>query len=218
MSTASLDVEIVLACREHYSWAGSIYNQAVKSKNTKQPEVRDPDEFLRHSAPRFRYANLVQRLRETGFKITLLNYHPSAGWFKRFLNHVGFEDSRIPAAQTNNVSLSVPMLIAKLAANRVLKTENERRRFAQELKRMTRPAPSPVSIFGPDACSEAETWFAADRLFLQDEFGIHFPASEHAQSGFLLDAAALAEVAAVVERLDGAGDAVLELAMQYVRR
>jgi len=217
LSTSSLEVEVLIACREHVSWAGSVYNQRVKSKHSGKPEVRDPDEFLRSSAPQLLYAGLIRQLRNTGLKITALNYHPSEQWFARFLAHIGFDESQIPIAQVRNASLSTPMLIAKLAANRVLKTETELRRFGKSLKEQDSATGSSASIFGALACEEVEHWFGADRKFLWDEFGIQFPVAETRHAGFFLEQEDMDEIAAVVEGLADAGDAILEIASRYLR-
>jgi hypothetical protein len=218
MSPPSLEVEVLIACREHLSWAGSIYNQRVKSKNSGNSEQRDPDSFLRSVAPELQYASVIRKLRKTGFRITALNYHPSESWFHRYLSYVGFERSQIPGPQSRNASLSLPMLVAKLAANRVLKTEGELRRFARKLRTMNSTDGDSGSIFGPLACAEAEQWFAADRQFLADEFGIEFPTAEICRTGFFLEATGLDEIAVAVKDMGSAGDAILEIAGKYLRR
>jgi hypothetical protein len=217
VSTSRLEIEVLIACREHFSWAASIYNQTVKNKHSGEPELRDPDEFLLCSAAGFQYASVIRKLQKTGFKVTVLNYHPSDNWFKRFLNHVGFPDSQIPPPQIRNASLSIPMLIAKLAANRVLKAEYERRKFTRTLRETHSAKPGSLSIFGKGASADAERWFRADRQYLWDEFGIQFPRSENCQSAFFIDGDGMAEIAAAVEGLGSAAHAILEIAKQYQR-
>jgi len=220
INASAVEVEILIACREHLSWAASVYNQRVKSKNSGLPEVRSPDEFLRNGASEFRFSGVIRKLRKTGFEVTVLNYHPSHNWTERFLTYVGFAADQIMSPEIKNVSLSVPMLIAKIAANRVLATEEERRDFARRLKSRKMTTAVGASIFGGHASAEAEErWFAADRHFLENQFGIRFPVSKpNDESAFFLDAMGFAEVAAAVNGLGPEGDAILELAREYLRQ
>lgn len=214
------EVEILIACREHLSWAASVYNQRVKSKNTGRPEVRTPDKFLRDCASELRFGGVIRKLRNTGFKVTVLNYHPSDDWAQRFLTCVGFAPGQVKARELRNASLSVPMLIAKIAANKVLGTEGERRRFARILKGRKVTIAAGASIFGRQASAEADAqWFASDRQFLEKEFGIRFSVADRSntESAFFLDANGLAEIAATVKDFGDKGDAILEMAKEYLR-
>lgn len=87
-------MEILFACREHFSRAASLYNHRT-ARWTSQ-ENRTPDQFLVECAADVCYAPLVRNLRRAGFPITALNYHPSLDWVERFLTHIGFQRDRLP--------------------------------------------------------------------------------------------------------------------------
>lgn len=208
------NVEILLACREHLQRAASAYSQRVKGRDSS--ETRGPDEFLVEDAERYTYAPLIERSVATGFKVTVLNYHPAETWTARFSAYLGIPDGQVPAAPDKNVSLSIKALIAKLSANRVLRTDKERATFARMLKKMPGYHGSSRQMFGREAMIRAETHFSADRAFLLENFGIRLPEAEIGNPcKFVLDVQALAEIATITRPLGQVGEEIVRAASEF---
>ena len=214
IGTNAPEVEILIACREHFSWAASTYNQSLKGGS----EQRDPDEYLRTYAARLCFAPTLRGLRNTGFNVTALNYHPSESWVERFLTHVGFPRHLIPRAQTKNISLSSAGLIAKLASNRVERNAEKKRQLRGKLKKTPEFGAPSQFIFGSGVSEEAERLFAEDRASLSQEFGIELPVPRlDSPNMFFIQTEDLARIKELVRSLGIDGDAVVENARQYVR-
>jgi len=208
-------VEVLLGCREHFQRAASAYSQRIKGKAS--AEIRHPDEFLVQDAKKYIYAPLVEHLIAAGLKVTILNYHPSETWTTRFLAHLGLSTQQIPDAAGRNVSLSVKALIAKLSANRVLRTEKERHKFATLLKKMPGYYGWSRQMFGQEAMIRAEDHFRVDRIFLREKFDIQLPESELCKPCcFFLNSEALAEIASVARLLGEVGEEIVREASGYV--
>jgi hypothetical protein len=209
--------EILIVFREHFSRAASLYNQVVKDGFTR--EQGDPDLFLSRENTHF-YAAMVQRLRRFGIPLTGVNYHPSSSFLPRFLAQLGIADSEAANNELRNVSLSVPGLIATLAANNVAQTPEDRGRYFDAVGRMRRFYAPSEFIFGAAAAEAAEVAFREDRRFLADEFGIELPAPDLAaqKSQFRLDPAELQEIAEVTRDLGAAGEAIVAFARKYLHR
>jgi hypothetical protein len=213
----SLDIELIFACRDHFSWASSIYNQRVKSMNSLQRELRAPDDFLRGIAPQLRYKRILTTLREAGVKVTAINYHPEHDWLHRFLEYVGFPRDRIPERPRRNESLSRAALIAKLAANHAIKDESRIRGFLAGLKNMRKPQGESASIFGPKAIAEAERHFCGDRQFVFDELGIQLPAPLHSARGRVsLSSNEFGEIVSLAIPLGPERDLIVGLSENYL--
>lgn len=208
--------EILLACRDHFERAASLYNQRVKDALVR--ERSEPDDFLLRHLRELTYAPIMAMLTEHGFPVVALNYHPSADFVRRFLRHVGANDLSL-VDERRNVSLSPKGLIATFAANQIAETADERLRYFTALRRL-RPffAPS-LFIFGPQAAAEAEIRFHEDRQFLLAEFGVALPAPDigDRQPKFSIDAKELQDIEAATRDLGPAGEAIVAVACRYLR-
>jgi hypothetical protein len=213
----SWEVEILFGCRDHFERAASAYSQCIKG--AKSDEQRGPDQFLHDRIQTLLYSHITQKIRRTGFKVTALNYHPSSGWSKRFLTYVGFIEGQIPEPEIKNSSLSTKALIAKLAANRMLRQKHERQMFWDALTKMPGYYASAQFIFGAGAAAEAERSFAADRQYLRDEFGIALPEPylENRESMFFVDARDLDDIAIVARQLGEVSGTLIASAAQYLK-
>jgi hypothetical protein len=214
---SEVDVELILVCRDHFSWAASIYNQRVKDSFSRERET--PDTFLRRSRTEFAYANLIGRLRETGARVKVLNYHPATSLVERFLRHVGFPNDEIPPAEMRNVSLSPKALVATLAANNVATSIEDRERYFTVLRKMRRFFAPSGFIFGPEAALQASWRFNIDRQYLEAELGINLPAEDLGarDGGLYLNERDLAEIRTVTAELGSEGDAIVEFAAGFRR-
>lgn len=211
--THAPDVEILVACREHFSWAASTYSQTLKGS-----EKRDPDEFLRAYSGGLCFAPIIRSLEQSGFRVTPLNYHPSQSWVERFLTHVGFPAQKLPQAQTTNVSLNPAGLIMKLAANRALPGEKISRKLRRRLKSMPEFGAPSQFIFGAQAAETAERLFSKDRLLLSEEFGIELPLPDvNAPNMFFVTEQDLAAIETLARNMDVDGRAILDVARQFMR-
>lgn len=212
----ALEVEILFACREHFSRAASWYNHRTRLRN--MDECRMPDQFLVECAEDLCYAPLVRSLQPSGFAITALNYHPSSDWVERFLTHIGFPRDRIPAIKSELVAFSPKMLVTTLALNEI-QSEERRRRLRKAFRRIADPRAPSGFIFGPVAAEIAEGQFAADRQFLKNQFGIELvpPPPEARGNGLRIGADEFAEIVAVAKDFGADGQAVVDFASRFVR-
>ncbi|HEY6577990.1 MAG TPA: hypothetical protein VIY09_01585 [Rhizomicrobium sp.] len=209
-----LRVVLVVVVREHLERAASLYNQRVK--DAAFLERRDPDAFLSEHIERLCYAPLLRRLRSTGFKLAVLDYHPAEDFVARCLAQFGFAPRQIPGAPTRNMSLSRSALIATLAANRVAETPGQRKHFDSLLSRIPdRFAPSGM-LFGSEAVAAAHPALAADRKFLRNRFGVALPAHPREASRFELDEDEFAAIAAVLRDPGDDARRILEIMRSYV--
>ena len=209
-------VELLFACREHFSRIASLYNHRTRRRNLK--ERRLPDEFLVECAAEVCYASLVQDLRQTGFPVTALNYHPSADWIDRFMTHVGFARNQIPAIESELVAFGPKMLVVCLAVKEI-PSEWQRKSLQRALNRMPDTRAASGFIFGPDAAEFAERQFVADRQFLKDEFGIELvpPPPEARGNGLQIGEDEFADIAAVAKDFGADGQTVVDFARRFVR-
>jgi hypothetical protein len=210
-------VEVLVTCRDHFERAASAYSQRIKGQESL--ECDGPDEYLFRHIDGLQYAPFIHALRQFGYKITALNYHPARNWTTRFMTYVGIPPSDIPSSQSKNVSLSVKALIAKLSANRTLQTDDERHRFLRLLKRMPGFYASSQFIFGSDVVAAAERQFSKDREFLRGEFDRELPSPDPSEreNMFFLDPGDLEEIGVVARKLGTSGNAVVDAARQYLR-
>ena len=211
----AMDVELLFACREHFSRAASLYNHRTRRRNSK--EYRMPDQFLVECAAEVCYAPLARNLQRTGFAITALNYHPTSDWIERFLAHIGFSRDRIPKIESELMAFSSKMLVVNLALKDI--SSPQMRRTLRKAFRGMQDTHAPSGfIFGPDAADVAERQFAADRQFLKDEFGMELvpPRRETRGNGLRIGADELAEIAAVAEDFGVDGEAIVNFATRFV--
>jgi hypothetical protein len=212
-----MEVEILFTCREHFARAASLYNHRFRRRRSR--ERRSPDEFLIESGAEVCYAPLAHELRETGFRITALNYHPSEDWVQRFLMHVGFSEDNIPEIKNELVSYNPKMLIVNLALKGMSRSEESQIELMKAFKRMPGIHAPSGFIFGRDAAMVAEREFVADRKFLRDQFGIELvpPNLDAPENSLFIGAADFADIVAAASKLGNEGQAVIEFARQYVR-
>jgi hypothetical protein len=212
-----VDVEIVIACREHFSRAASLYNHRVRRR--KSGERRLPDQFVVECAADLCYAPLVQELRPTGFAITALNYHPSSDWIERFLTHIGFGRNQMPAIESKLIASNPTMLVVSLAL-KAIPSEQRRMALRRAFNRtIAEGSAAPQFIFGPHAAEVAERHFAVDRQFLKEEFSIELvpPLPEQRGNGLRIGSDEFADLAAVAKDFGTDGEAVVAFASQFVR-
>lgn len=211
-----MEVELLVACREHFSRAASLYKHRT-ARWTSQ-ESRMPDQFLLECAPDVCYASLVRNLRRTGLPITALNYHPSSDWVERFLTHIGFSREHLPAIENELVAPGAKMLVVNLALKKI--SSPERRRVLLKAFRRLRDKHAPSGfIFGPGAADVAGREFAADRRFLEDEFGIQLvpPRLGECGNGLRISAQELADIAAVTKDFGTDGETIIEFATTFLQ-
>lgn len=207
------NVEILVACREHFSWAASTYNQRLKAN-----ERRDPDAFLRAYCDTLCFAPIIRNLEKTGFRVTAINYHPSQSWVERFLTHVGFPAQMLPRANSNNVSLNPAGLIMKLAVNRAFGGEEISRKVRRELRNRPEFAAPSQFIFGKGAARRAERAFSEDRRILAGTFAIELPLPDlNSPNMFFVDARDLAMIESLARKLGLDDEAVGREARQFLR-
>lgn len=212
-----LRVEIIAVVREHFERAASAYNQRVKDAVT--GEKRDPDAFLAAHALGLCYANLLKRLRTTGFEICALNYHPAEDCVQRVLAKFGFRGESGPPYPVRNASLSRPALVATLAANRVAVSPDERNKFSAALRHMPGFYAPAGPIFGINAAFEADRRFAKDRDFLLRRFGIELQLPDFSgdRAPFVIDAEEFENIGKVASKFGSFGAKIIEAVRPYVR-
>lgn len=213
---STLKVEILLACREHFSRAASWYKHRMRLR--KLDEDRLPDQFLVECSADLCYAPIVRSLQPREFTITALNYHPSSDWVERFLKHIGFGSEQIPAVTSELVASGPKLLVAQLAVREV-RSEERRRALRRAFKRMAATRVPSEFIFGPDAAEIAERQFAVDRKFLKDQFQIELvpPSPEARGSGLRIGKVEFADIAAVAKDFGADGQTVVDFASRFLR-
>jgi len=135
LDSEPMDVEIIVACREHFSRAASWYNHRMRARKVGENHIV-PDDFLISHAPEICYVPLIHRLEIGGFKVTPLSYHPTEDWTERFFRHIGFPKEKVPKIQVKNMGLSTKVLIAKVATNRAIPTVKARLRYLDAIREM----------------------------------------------------------------------------------
>lgn len=218
VSRTPIKVELVLAVREHFGRTASLYNHLVRArKGAVQRNL--PDEFLEANAAEMCYAPYVRRLKNSGFNVTALNYHPSESWTDRFFAYIGFPADEIPKIDMRHVALSPKVLIALAATNETVRSKDNRRKFRLAFAAMPESKTPSRFIFGQEAARTAEVLFSEDRKFLFDEFGIKIvgPDVENEQNAFFLSHDEFEEIAAVARDLGPGGNKILKFAREYVR-
>jgi hypothetical protein len=164
------NIEILLTYREHFELAASLYNQRVKDPF--YMEQRDPNEFLHDQAATICYFPLIRRLVDSGIKMTLVDYHPSATFVPRFLHSAGYRSNETVKDERRNVSLSVRGMIAVLAANRICESQEDRAVLFGALRKMRGFFAPSKFIFDRDTAAAVAPIFDEDRMRLQKMFGL----------------------------------------------
>jgi hypothetical protein len=212
-----LRVELVVVVREHFERAASLYNQRVKDAVT--GETRDPDVFLAAQARSLCYANLLKRLGQTGFALSILNYHPAENCVQRVLARFGFPQQPGSHYPIRNVSLSRPALVASLAANRVAGLPDERNNFTAAVRRLPGFDAAAESIFGTEAVLTVDRLFRKDRNFLLRHSEVEFQLPDFPQdrAPFGVNAAEFAYIREVAAKFGSFGEQIVGAARPYVR-
>jgi hypothetical protein len=211
------NVEIVLATREHFARMASWYNHRMRAPRGGE-QRSPPDKYLREHIQDICYEPLVRKFRQTGFKVTVMNYHPSETWIDRFFAHIGFS-GQIPQLNSRHVGLSPKALIAKLATNEAVRAKDERQKYLHAFNAMSESHATSQFIFGRDAAMETDRFFAADRKFLLDEFGISIPRPniETQENMLFISQDELEEIEAVVQKFGLEGQDIAKIARRYLR-
>ena len=211
----STAVELLVVYREHFARAASWYNHRIRAVG----ETRTPDEFLNDLAPNLCYAPLLGELDRLGFKISVLSYDPSESTVARFLAHIGFPPSSIPAVEAKRVSLSPKGLLTKLAINNVVPEKRLNRECYLKFRKLADSHSASQFIFGPKAAAEAEKVYRSDRDFLRSKFAIESTttcADGRASALYLLPEE-FAQIAAVARKMGPVGDDILKYLSSYIR-
>jgi hypothetical protein len=213
IGTPAPEVEILVACREHFSWAASTYSQ-----NLKGSETRDPDGFLREYSNALCFTPIIRKLKQSGFRVTPMNYHPVQSWVERFLTYVGIPRQALPQTKTMNISMSPAGMIMKLAANRALPGEETSRKIRRKFKNTSEFGAPSQFIFGQEASRIAEPVFAEDRRILLQEFAIDLPLPDlNSQNMFFVETQDMAMIETFARSIGIDAHAILGAARQFVR-
>lgn len=209
-------VEILVGCREHFSRAASLYNHRLRGSN----EQREPDEFLRKAARRLCYQRLLTQIRKTGFKLTVLNYHPSQEWVPRFLRHIGFAEHEMPNVEWKNVGFSAKALVAMLGVSQITRAPQLKKKYLKVLQERMPDARAQSSfIFGREAAIAADRWFGEDREFLRESFGIELrrPDIDSQPGRLALNDEDLVDIIGAADALGKEGARLVEYARRFVQ-
>jgi hypothetical protein len=212
-----IDVEILFTCREHFSRAASLYNHRLRAKRS--PENRSPDKFLAEFSSKMCYAPLARGLRDTGFPVTALNYHPSTNWVQRFLTYVGFPEHEIPEITNELVSHSPKMLVVNLAVKHAVRSRDAQLKVLKAFRQMPGKHATSRFIFGHEAALAAEKAFSTDRQFMREEFGLELvpPDLTMAPNGLVISEGDLGDIISAAKNLGSRErQAIIEFARQYV--
>lgn len=213
-----VEVEFLVAYREHFSRISSWYGHRIRTKRQKGiPPL--PDRYLSRNARKFCYRPMLDRLVATGWPVTVLSYHPAADWVSRFLGHIGFTQDQVPVVESRNVGVDTKLLIASLATKRTVRTEQQRMRYLRQFDKLNITRAPSKFIFSPEAAKEADELFAPDRQFLHDRFGISVPVPqlESDSNAFLLTPEEFAEIGSIARRFGADGRKIMEVVREYLR-
>jgi len=215
--TGEVRVQWLIVCREHFARISSAYNQRVKDAWLREREP--PDDFLRGRGAAFRYQEIIRRLRQTGFPVSALSYHPAQTLVERFMQHIGLPPERMPSAEQRNISLSAKGLVATLAANNVAATATQRERYFSTLRSMKRFFAPSKFIFSSAATREVAQRLQPDRDFLAARMGVVLPEPDTApaEGGLYIDEREYAEICAVTDSLGEEGAAIAAYAAGFKR-
>lgn len=218
LNISPTDVEIIIACREHFSRAASWYNFSVTREYT--DEKRTPDEFLAAQGADICYAPLIRHLRDSGFRLAAFNYHPSADWTARFLRHIGFPEDQIPKTAMKNMSVSTTVLIAIVSTIQAIETPELRRKYVSAFLKMAKSRSPAKFIFGQDCAREVDQrFFSEDRQYVLQELGIELtpPDIQTAENTFFISPSELEDICAVATGAGLQGEKIARIAREYVR-
>lgn len=213
------DVEVIVACREHFDRAASWYKMRMRVAGNGE-QLYSPGEFLTARAEEICYAPLIRRIRNAGFRVSALDYHPSDSWAARFLTHIGFDGGKLPEeVSKKQVGPGIKALIATLATNRVVRSKLKRRKYLKAFGKMVESRKTPSFIFDQEAARKAERLFSEDRSFLLAEYGISIapPDVQNMADMLYIDEAEFADLGEVAGHFGETGNRIMEAARQFVR-
>jgi hypothetical protein len=213
IDSGEVKVEVLLACREHFNRAASLFNHHLRYGSK-----ISPDNFLRKHASGLCYAPLLEELGKCDAKITALDYH-QPDWIERFLVAVGFTTEQIPPIQSRLVAFSPKVTIAKMAINQFAQSERLNRKFTRAFKELPESRKASDFIFGHDAAIQAERAFSADRQLIAERFAITLaaPDLERERSRLFITPEEFLEIQSVVQSLGHEAREIARFAGQYVR-
>jgi hypothetical protein len=212
-----LDTEILLTCREHFARASSLYNQSVK--DFALFERQTPNVFLRTRARSLCYAPIIKNLRETGFPVRVLNYHPAEDFVPRFMQTIGFAPPEDVVNESRNTSLSMKAMISTLAANTISTTAEERATCFATLRKMRNFFAPSRFIFDRETVNLVEPLFREDQIYLSQTSSITLPmlTEEDKEDRFFLTDRDLEEIAAVIPSLGVIGEEILSFSKRHLK-
>lgn len=157
-------VEIIAVCREHFSFAASVYGQMLK--DVFFSEQRPPDTFLLESASDFTYAQPLDKLCAGPYQVRVINYHPASNFVRRFFDHVSPSASP-ELVEVRNASLSTKGMVALLCANQVAENSEARDQLYDLLKSVVGFVSRSDLIFSAAAARAVFDRFSEDRNYLE---------------------------------------------------
>ena len=218
---AEWETEILFTYRDAFERASSLYNQWVKDGAIAL--TLTPDEFLGMEKTAFCYRPTVEKLKAAGFRSRLVQYHPASTFVSRFMAGLGVEISDERDSQFVNLSLSPVGLVAMLGLNSLVPNLQTREQAFACLKPQHRMWAPSTEIFNPTTRRETEPLFAADRTYLEREFGVNLttdvrptPDSRTETRGLVLGMDDLSWLAGVSQGLGPLREPLLEFAQRFL--
>lgn len=210
------DVEVLLACREHFARAASLYGHRLRGRRSR--ETRTPDEFLREAWNELCYATTISTLQAANLRMTLLDYHPPATFVGRFLQHIGFAPGTIPPQTLENVGQDPRTLLVALAVRQVVESPEIRHELLRKFSSLTPVKTSSEFIFSREAVQEVEQHFARDRQFLLQTCGVALSPPDVArwESNWGIPAEQFCEIEAIAASAGTLGRAISEFVSRHV--
>ena len=172
---ADWQTEILFTCREHFERASSLYNQRVKDGAIGL--TLTPDEFLHAEGNALCYKPVLERLREDGFRIKVVSYHPASTFVARFLSYLDIQPPHASDSEFVNVSLSPIGLVAMLGLNILAPNLEVREEAFRYLLPHHQLWARSTDIFGRESRQKVAPLFVEDRAYLEQEFSLVLPAS-----------------------------------------
>ena len=222
LPAADWQTEILLICRDHFERASSLYNQRVKDAAIGLTCM--PDEFLAVERDALCYRPMLEALQAQGFRVKLLEYHPSSTFVSRFLSYLGIDPPEDFMDEFVNVSLSPVGLVAMLGLN-ILAPDLQAREAAYAFLRPHHQMWAPSgNLFGRESRRLSAPAFAKDCAYLEREFGVVLsasgvtvPASPSAEEGLSIQSGDLAWLAEASLGMGPLREPLLEFARRFSR-
>ena len=215
LSALDFNIELIVAPREYFARASSVYNQRVK--DSFHFEKRGPNEFLVEEARHLCYAPDLRRLSTIGCRIRLVSYSPADTFVPRFLDAVGWRTEEPVVAEKRNVSLSMRGMIAVLAANMTSDSVGDRKVAFEHLRKMRGFFAPSEFIFRADAVQSASAVFSEDRRYLKEtfDFEISEAKTDELIDHFYINEQDLEAISTVVRPIGELGDRIVACASKF---